>query len=459
MRRLVLALALAAAPQARAADVSSFTLDNGMEVVVLEDHRAPVVVHMVWYRVGSADEERGRTGLAHFLEHLMFKGTDTLAAGEFSKTVAANGGTDNAFTSQDYTAYIQRVAADRLDLMMKMEADRMVNLDIDASTVLTERDVVLEERNMRVENEPGALLSEQRMAAQYLNHPYGVPTIGWRNEVETLTQDEAVAFYKAHYAPNNAVLVVAGDVTEDEVRRLAEEYYGPTPANPAIGPRVRPQEPVQLAERRLVYEDPRVAQPVMVRTYLVPERDPGDQREAAALTMLAEVLGGSPTTSVLPRKLQFDSQVAIASSAFYDGTSYDDTLFGFYAVPAPGVSLQEAEDALDRAVAEFLDEGIDPATLDRLRRRILAGLIYAEDDLSALTRKYGSALTSGLTIEDVKAWPELLTEVTAEEIVAAGRKWLDRRHAVTSWSRPPSDGAQAAAAAPANVVPAQEVLQ
>ncbi|MEM0947846.1 MAG: pitrilysin family protein [Pseudomonadota bacterium] len=436
--RLAAALtAFAISLPAIAAEVTSFTLDNGMDVVVLEDHRAPVVVHMVWYRVGSADEPRGKSGIAHFLEHLMFKGTDTVGPGEFSAIVAANGGTDNAFTSFDFTGYFQRVAADRLGLMMEMEADRMVNLRLTPDLVDPEREVVLEERNQRTETDPGSLLSEQRRAAQYLHHPYGTPIVGWKHEIERLTQDDAEAFYEAHYAPNNAILVVAGDVEPADVRALAETHYGAIPANPAIMPRARVDEPPQLAERRLVFEDPRVAQPYVIRTYLAPERDPGNQRQAAALTLLAEVLGGSGTTSVLARKLQFETTDAIYTSAFYSGTSLDDTTFGLITVPAPGVSLEDGEAALDAAVAAFLDEGIDPAQLQRIKTGIRASLIYGEDNISGLARRYGAALTQGLTVADVQAWPDILMTVKEQEILDAARQVFDRKRAVTAWLQAP----------------------
>ena len=435
MKRLfaALALALVSATPLRAAEVTSFTLDNGMDVVVLEDHRAPVAVHMVWYRVGAADEPPGKSGIAHFLEHLMFKSTDTLESGEFSRVVAENGGTDNAFTSYDYTAYFQRVAADRLDLMMEMEADRMVNLRLTPEEVDTERQVILEERNQRTENEPGALFSEQRNAAQYMNHPYGIPVIGWRHEMEGLTLEDAKAFYREFYAPNNAILIVAGDVEPEEVRAMAERHYGVIPANPDLPPRVRPSEPPQRAERRLTFSDPRVAQPYVLRTYLAPERDAGDQREAAALLLLAEVLGGSPQTSVLARKLQFDTQVSVYTSAYYSGTSLDDTTFGMVAVPAEGVSLAEMEAAFDQALAEFLEEGIDDDQLERIRTQIRAALIYEEDDIQSLARSYGMALTSGLTIADIETWPETLKSVTEEEILEAAARVFDRRKSVTGW--------------------------
>lgn len=453
MPRLIAALVatLAFALPLRAAEVSSFTLDNGMQVVVLEDHRAPIVVHMVWYKVGAADEPPGKSGIAHFLEHLLFKGTDDMAAGEFSATVTRNGGSDNAFTAQDYTAYFQRVASDRLGLMMKMEADRMRDLQMTDEDFATEKQVVLEERNMRTENDPGALFMEQRNAVQYLNHPYGVPTIGWKHEVQALTRDDAYDFYARYYAPNNAVLVVAGDVNPDEVKALAEEWYGPVAPSEGITDRTRPQEPPQTAARRMTYVDPRVSQPYLIRSYLAPERDPGAQQDAAALTVLAELLGGSANTSVLGRKLQFDSQTAVYAAAYYGGLSLDDTTFGLVMVPRPGVSLAEGEAALDRAVTEFMAEGVDPAALERIKMQMRAAQIYADDNIDGLARRYGAALTSGLTLEDVAAWPDVVQAVTAEDVMAAAKSVLDTRRSVTGWVMP----SEAEAPAPA----AQEATQ
>lgn len=412
--------------------VTSFTLQNGMDVVVVEDHRAPVVMHMVWYRAGSADEPAGASGIAHFLEHLMFKRTEKMDSGEFSRTVARNGGRDNAFTSYDYTAYFQRVASDRLGLMMQMEADRMVNLRLDDAEIATEREVIIEERNQRVENSPAALFREQKDAVQYLNHRYGVPIIGWRHEMVALDRDDALAFYERYYAPNNAILIVAGDVTPDEVRALAEQHYGPIPANPDLPERLRPSEPPQTAERRLIYRDARVAQPYVSRSYLAPERDSGAQETAAALTVLAEVLG-SGTTSVMAEALQFDTQVATFTGAFYGGTSLDRTTFDVVVVPSEGVSLEEAEAAMDRVLADFLNTGVDAEQLDRIKMQVRAAQIYARDDVESIANQYGRALTQGLTVADVQAWPDVLQAVTADDVLAAARMVLDRRQAVTGW--------------------------
>jgi zinc protease len=431
------------AAQLWAGPVTHFTLENGLEAVVIEDHRAPVVVHMVWYKVGAADEVRGKSGIAHYFEHLMFKGTDTMAAGEFSKTVSANGGSDNAFTSYDYTAYYQRIAADRLDLVMKMEADRMRHLKISPDDWKTERDVILEERAQRTDSDPSALFGEQKNAAQFLNHPYGTPIIGWRQEMEALTRDDALAWYPKYYAPNNAVLVVAGDVTPDQVKALAETYYGVLAPTPDLPPRLRPQEPPQLAERRLVFPDARVAQPYLARSYLAPERDPGDQKQAAALTVLAEVLGGNSATSVLGRKLIFGDGTAIYASAYYDGMAIDDTTFNLAVMPVADVTLPEAEAALDRALAAFLKEGIDPAQFERIRTQIRASEIYSQDNTEGLARRYGEALASGFSIDDVQSWPDVLMSVTEDDVMAAARAVFDKRHAVTGYlTRPEQEAAQ-----------------
>lgn len=412
--------------------ITDFKLDNGMQVIVIEDHRAPVVVQMVWYRAGSGEEPAGASGVAHFLEHLLFKGTDNMESGELSATVAANGGSDNAFTSYDYTAYYQRVAADRLELMMRMESDRMVNLRLGEEEIATERAVIIEERNQRTENDPAALFREQKNAAQYLNHRYGVPVIGWRHEMEQLDLGDALAYYKTYYAPNNAILIVAGDVDPAEVKTLAQTYYGVIPANPDLPERVRPTEPPQTSERRMTFRDPRVAQPYVSRSYLAPERNAGDQKEAAALTLLAEILGGG-TTSVLAEKLQFEAQKAVYVAAYYRGMSLDATTFDFIVVPAAGVSLEQAEAALDTAVADFMNEGIDAEQLARLKMQIRASEIYARDDVESTANRYGRALTQGLTIADVQEWPRILEAVSAQDILAAAKSVLDKRRSVTGW--------------------------
>ena len=355
--------------------------------------------------------------------------------------MAANGGRDNAFTSYDYTAYYQRIAADRLELMMKMEADRMENLALTPENIETERDVIIEERNMRTENNPRALFGEQMNAAQYLNHRYGVPVIGWMHEMQTLDLDDALNFYDIYYSPNDAILVVAGDVDPAEVKALAEKYYGVIPAEPNLPERLRTQEPPQTAARRVIFRDPRVAQPYVNRSYLAPERDAGDQKDAAALTILAEILGGG-TTSYLAEKLQFDTQVAVYSGAFYSGVSLDDTTFDLIVVPGPEVSLQQAEDAMDAALASFMKDGVDAEQLERIKLQLRAQQIYARDDADGVANRYGAALASGLTVADVQDWPDALQAVTADDIMAVAKKVLRIEGSVTGWLAKPVEADQ-----------------
>ncbi len=437
----LMALGLTALGAPAIADtVSSFKLDNGLQIVVIEDHRAPVVTQMVWYKIGAADESPGHSGIAHFLEHLMFKGTDKVPPGQFSARVEAQGGNDNAFTTSDYTAYFQRVAADRLGLMMEMESDRMRNLRLTEDDVKTERDVILEERAQRTDSDPGSLLTEQMSAAQFLNSPYGIPVIGWRQEMAQLSRQDALDFYQANYAPNNAILVVAGDVQPDAVLAMARQFYGPVAPSDKIKPRARPQEPPQLAERRIVMADERVSEPYMVRTYLAPNRRSGDQKEAAALSLLAELLGGSGTTSVFARALQFDTQTAVWSSAFYDATTVDPETFGVAVGPVPGVSLAKAEAAMDGVIAKFLKEGVDAKDFARIKTQMRADEIYARDDSGGLARKYGAALAVGLSIDEVKAWPDILQSVTEADVMAVANKVLNRDNAVTGWLTPKVEG-------------------
>lgn len=440
MRALYLAAALAAPLTTQAfadapAGVTSFTLDNGLKAVVIEDHRAPVVVQMVWYKIGAADEVSGKTGLAHYLEHLMFKGTEKLEPGELSKTVAANGGMDNAFTSLDFTAYFQRIASDRLPLIMEMESDRMENLRVGEEDWQAERQVVLEERAQRTDSDPASLFAEERNAAQYLNHPYGRPVIGWRDEMTALTRADALKWYEDYYAPNNAILILAGDVTPEKARELAEQYYGPIPAKDGVERAARPQEPDQRAPRRITMHDPRVPQPRMTRTVLVPERNSGDQKTAAALSVLAELLGGSPQTSVLGQKLVMTGR-ALYAGAGYEGYSVDRTNFYFSLIPADGQTPEEAEAALDQVLSEFLAEGPDPAQLERIKTQIRANQIYEQDSAHGRAYQYGQGLATGLTVEDVSDWPDILSEVTTEDVMQAADLVMNSTATVTGWLLP-----------------------
>jgi zinc protease len=412
---------------------ASFTLGNGMQVVVIPDHRTPVVTQMVWYKVGSADETPGKSGLAHFLEHLMFKGTAAHPAGEFSQTVLRIGGNENAFTSTDYTGYFQRVPREQLAKMMEFEADRMTGLVLKDENVLPERDVVLEEYNMRVANNPEARLSEQIMAALYLNHPYGRPVIGWRQEIEKLDREDALAFYRRFYAPNNATLLIAGDVELNEVRPLAERTFGriaPQPAIPAR--RMRPQEPVPAAPRTVTLSDPRVEQTGLRRYYLVPSATTAAKGESPALDVLAQLMGNG-SNSYLYRALVVDKPLAVSASASYQGTAVDDTQFTISVSPKPGVDFAAVEQTIDAVIAEVAQNAVRAGDLERVKTQLIAEAIYAQDNQATLARWYGAAITTGLSIDDVRAWPDRIRSVTAEQVRAAAQKWLDKKRSVTGY--------------------------
>ncbi len=412
---------------------TTFKLDNGLQVVVIPDHRTPVVTQMIWYKVGSADETPGKSGLAHFLEHLMFKGTAKHPAGEFSQTVLKIGGNENAFTSTDYTGYFQRVPRDQLGKMMEFEADRMTGLVLKDENVLPERDVVLEEYNMRVANNPDARLNEQIMAALYLNHPYGRPVIGWHHEIEKLNREDALAFYRRFYAPNNATLIIAGDVDPSDVRKLAERTYGSIPAQPSIATvRVRPQEPAPTAPRTVTLADPRVEQTILKRYYLVPSAVTGSPEQTAALEVLAQLLG-SGSNSYLYRALVVDQPLAVSANAAYQGTAVDPTQFMVAVAPKPDVSFAQVEKAIDEVIAKLKQDTVSAENLERAKTQLVAQAIYAQDSQVTLARWYGTALTVGLTVDDIRNWPDRVRAVTAEQVRDAARTWLTANRSVTGY--------------------------
>ncbi|MBV8926445.1 MAG: insulinase family protein [Bradyrhizobium sp.] len=411
---------------------AAFTLPNGLQVVVIQDHRTPVVTQMIWYKVGSADETPGKSGLAHFLEHLMFKGTARHPAGEFSQTVLKVGGNENAFTSNDYTGYFQHVPREKLPLMMEFEADRMTGLILKDENVLPERDVVLEEYNMRVANNPEARLNEQIMAALYLNHPYHRPVIGWHQEIEKLDREDALAFYRRFYAPNNAILVIAGDTDVNEVRPLVEQNFGNIARQPAIpAKRIRPQEPAQVAPRTVTLADPHVEQPTMKRYYLVPSATTA-AGESPALDVLAQLMGGG-SNSYLYRALVVDRPLAVAASAAYQGTALDPSQFSISVAPQPGVEFSQVEPAVDNVIADIQNNPIRAEDLERVKTQLIAEAIYAQDNQATMARWYGGALSTGLSIEDIRSWPDRIRAVTAEQVRAVAQKWLDKKRSVTGY--------------------------
>ncbi len=425
----VLVVAPLVPAEARVFDPETFTLDNGLQVVVVTNRRAPIVTHMVWYKVGAADESPGESGNAHFLEHLLFKGTKTLGPGEFSEIIAHNGGRENAFTSQDFTAYYQTVARDRLDIVMRHEADRMVNLVLTDDVVLPERDVILEERRSRVDNSPGAQLREMMNAALYLNHPYRLPVIGWEHEIRQLNTETALAFYRRWYAPNNAILIVAGDVTGAEVRALAEKHYGPIPARP-VPERRRVEEPPQHAARLVTLESAQVRQPSLTITYLTPGRGIGNRAESYPLEVLEEIMGGG-ATSRLYRALVVEQGLATSAGAGYGSSSLDSGSFSFYVSPRPGIEIEQVEAALRAEIARLLEHGVSDEEVALARQRLRASAIYARDSLNTAPNVFGRALTTGQSVEDVEAWPERIEAVTEAQVEAAARAALRDVQSVT----------------------------
>jgi zinc protease len=437
---LIFAGLLFAAPaQADFFEAEEFTLANGLQVVVLPNHLTPVVVQAVVYKAGAADGLPGKNGIAHFLEHLMFKGTRKLAPGQLSREIDKRGGSDNAYTTQDVTLYHQEIAKEHLGLVMSMEADRMVNLQLTDPVVLSERDVIIQERLERIDNEPGAKLGEAMSAAQFLNSPYRMPVIGWRHEMEQYTTEDAIAFYKRFYAPDNAVLLVGGDVTASEVKVLAEKYFGPLPRHD-IGPRERLQEPEPNAARRLTLSDERVRQPYLLRRYLAPsyrtaEASATPDNAPYALSVLAEILGGG-SAGRLYRDMVVSKQTALSVGADYDGGAYDLDSFTFYGTPRQGGDMAALETALDQQIAKLLKDGVTDQEVADAKHRLEISAIKARDSVSGPTFMVAEALGKGRKLTDVQAWPDRIEAVTQADVVKAARQVLRAENSVTGMLLP-----------------------
>jgi zinc protease len=416
-----------------------FTLANGMQVVVIPDHRAPVVTHMVWYRVGAADETAGQSGIAHFLEHLMFKGTAQHPGDQFRNRVAAIGGDENAFTSSDYTAYFQRVAKENLGEMMAFEADRMTNLVLTDAVVTTERDVVLNERRDRIERNPDAILNEALLRILYLNHPYGRPIIGWNHEILDLDRATALDFYPRYYTPNNAILVIAGDATAEEVRRLAENTYGKIPARPEAVRAARPVEPPPVGPRSVTVRDEKVQDAQLQTAYVVPSAVTAEPGEAEALSLLAEILGGGATSRFYDQLVRGEGAATYAG-AHYQSNGVDDTRFVVYGLPKPGIELRDLEGRMQELIANLQQNGVTEEELARSKRSAVAQAIYSLDNQAQLANIVGQALTIGLTLEDVQSWPARIQAVTASQVQEAARKYLRPEAAVTGYLEPKVEG-------------------
>jgi zinc protease len=416
-------------------NAETFTLPNGLQAVVLPSRRAPIVTQMLVYKVGSADESFGQTGVAHFLEHLMFKGTERVASGEFSRTVSRHGGRDNAYTTFDSTGYHQTVAAERLELVMRMEADRMTGLRFTERDVVTERQVVLEERRTRVENVPSALLDEAVREQLYGRHkPYGMPVIGYPDDIRRIGFNELTAFYRRHYAPNNAVLIVAGDTTPEAVRKLAEKYYGPV-ANRRVEQRRRPTHGATDLPQKTTRADPRVVEPRWSKLWLAPSYRMGETRHAYALQVLSRLFGGSET-SRLWRALVVEGKVGLSTWVSYSPSSLGLTSFDIGVHPAPRRTIAEVESAVVDQMKRLLDEGVTAEEVERAQNQLLAAAIYSQDSLASGPRIYATALSTGSTVADVDAWPQRISEISPAQVHAAAQYVWREDGAVTALLTP-----------------------
>jgi zinc protease len=421
--RLLVSAALALAAALAQAAPHEKTLSNGLRVIVQEDRRAPTVVHMVWYRAGSMDEVDGTSGVAHVLEHMMFKGTRTLKPGEFNKRVAAAGGRDNAFTSHDYTAYFQQVPARRLGEMMRLEADRMANLVIDPQEFAQEIKVVMEERRLRTEDNPQALVHEKLMAAAFQAHPYRRPIIGWMNDLENMTAADARDWYRRWYAPNNAYVIVVGDVDRDEVFRLAEKHYGRL-ARRALPGRKPQREPEQAGIKRLVVKAP-AKLPYLAMAWKVPAlRDLHQDRDPYALEVLAGVLDGHEGAR-FARNLVRGTRMAVSAGAGYDATVRGEALFTVAGTPAEGRTAADLEAALRAEIARIAHEGVSAEELERVRTQLIAAQVYKRDSMMAQAMEIGRLEASGVHWRDIDTLLEKIRSVTAEEVQAVARKYFD----------------------------------
>lgn len=408
-------------------NAESFTLDNGLQVVVVENHSVPVITHMVWYKVGAADETPGKSGIAHFLEHLMFKGQSypglgEIGPGDFSKIVRSLGGNDNAFTAQDYTAYFQTISSAHLETVMKMEAGRMRGLKLPREAVDSERKVILEERRQRIDNDPRAQFDEQLGEALFPNHPYGTPVIGWFHEMETLSWEDATAFYNRWYAPNNAILVVSGDVTPDQVRDLAQKTYGLVPRGD-VPKRERTLSPPFIARTSVKMTHPVIKEPVFQREYRVPSGRQGYQ-DSLALQVLEEIMDGGPT-SRLYKSLVVEQKIASAVNLSYVSLAWDDATLSVSGTAMDGFTPEQVESAIDLELRRLIKDGVNEQELKDAILRLQAQAIYARDSVSGPAMVVGYTLVTGSTLEELEHWPQNIEKVTAQQVQEAAAKYLD----------------------------------
>ena len=410
------------AAAAAGAQVAESELPNGMRVMVKSDHRAPVVVVMVWYRVGSVDEVSGTTGVAHVLEHMLFKGTKAVPAGEFSRIISEAGGRDNAFTSRDYTGYFQTLHKSQLALALRLEADRMVNALIASDEFAKEIRVVMEERRWRTDDRPRALVYEQLNAAAFKAHPYRNPVIGWMSDLERMTADDARTFYQRWYAPNNATLVVVGDVTADEAFKLARQHFGPLPRKTLPQRRIT-EEPPQLGPQDLTVRAP-AELPYVLMAFKAPVlREPEKDWEPYALEVLANVLDGNDAAR-LNRNLVRTERIASSAGASYDGISRGPGMFYLSGTPTPGKTAQELRDALRREIDKLVADGVTEDELQRVKSQAVASHVYERDSMYYQAQQIGALAMAGHSPRVIDLFVEKLKAVTAEQVVAVAKKYI-----------------------------------
>ena len=406
-------------------NAESFMLDNGMQVVVIPNHRIPVVTHMVWYYTGGADEPRGKTGVAHLMEHMMFKGSSNVPTGEFSTRVKTLGGQDNAFTSLDFTAYFQSVPARHLETVMRMEADRMQSLLMPEDHVISERDVVIQERKQVTENNPRAHFAEHLNTAAFINHPYGRPVIGWMQEIKNINRDDLMDFHDKHYAPNNAILVVSGDITAEQLKALATEIYGAIPPK-EIAQRDWTDIPVVVGDVEMHHSDPRIRQNSVMKIARAPSFR---QDKTAALSLqLLETILSDGSNSRLYKSLVVDQKIASNVSMSYNGSTWEDGKIWLSATPNDGFTNKQATDALMYELNKISQNGVTDTELSEAKTRLTESAIFARDSLSGPAMIVGRALITGSSLDDVEYWAYDLNNITAQDLQNTAERYLNENN-------------------------------
>jgi zinc protease len=431
---VTLIFAFASTASAKVFNAESFMLDNGLQVVVIPKKSAPAITNMVWYKVGAADEPQGLSGMAHYFEHLMFKGTEKLAPGEFSTTVKKLGGNDNAFTSQDYTAYFQTISKEHLPRILEMEADRMVNLSVPKEHFDSEKKVVLEERRQRTENDPKGLFIEQMKSALYINHPYGTPVIGWMDEIKGYEWDDVKIFYDTWYAPNNAIVIISGNVTAEEVKSHIEKVFGNIPSK-EIPKRIRSIIPPSIGESLMTLSHKTINQPSTLTISLATSYTQ-NKNDSLALQVLQEIMSGGASTR-LYKNLVVNQKKAINADLTYQSNGLNDTLIWLSATPVDGVSLEETDQLLQAEIQKVINKGVTETEVNEAIQRLKDAAIFARDSIAGPAMIMGRELTTGSTVDDVENWPDNISKVTKEDVQRVTKIYLNFQN---PWKRQPITG-------------------